>query len=199
MDMSSTIALTGAPENALLQAGGADLARFHGLPCASWMSTESMLADSQASFEKTMTGMAHAAAGVNLIWGAGNLESTLAMSPEALIADDEIAGYFLRYRRGIGVDDETLAVDVIKEVGLSGDFLTSAHTLAHYREELSRPRLAIRNRRSAWEAAGSKSFEESVQDKLRDILGRPPNAFLDPHQEAELQKIEECGKKELAQ
>src|ERR1019366_1553643 len=77
-DMSVGIALTGAPENALLQAAGAELAKFHGMPCASWMSTESMCADSQAAFEKMLTGLAHAAAGVNFIWGAGNLESTLA-------------------------------------------------------------------------------------------------------------------------
>ena len=41
-DMSAGLALTGAPENALLQAAGADLAKYHGMPCASWMSTESM-------------------------------------------------------------------------------------------------------------------------------------------------------------
>ncbi len=101
LDMASAIALTGAPENALLQAAGADLAKFHGLPCASWMSTESMLADAQNAFEKMITGLADAAAGVNFIWGAGNLESTLAMSPEALVTDDEIAGYFLRFHTGI--------------------------------------------------------------------------------------------------
>ncbi|MBI5627772.1 MAG: trimethylamine methyltransferase family protein, partial [Candidatus Rokubacteria bacterium] len=110
LDMASAIALTGSPENALLQAAGADLARFHGLPSASWMSTESMLPDSQAAFEKMVTGLAHAMAGVNFIWGAGNLESTLSMSPEALIADDEIAGYFLRCQKGIPVDAEGLAV-----------------------------------------------------------------------------------------
>ena len=81
IDMASAIALTGAPENALLQAAGADLAAFHGLPCASWMSTESMAADGQSALEKMITGLAHAASGVNFIWGAGNLESTLAMSP----------------------------------------------------------------------------------------------------------------------
>jgi len=198
IDMSSAIALTGAPENALLQAAGADLARFHGLPCASWMSTESMTLDSQASFEKMITGMAHAAAGVNFIWGAGNLESTLAMSPEALIADDEIAGYFLRFRGGISVSDETLAVDAIKEVGLKGDFLTSPHTIAHYRQELSRAQLAVRDRRSKWEAKGSRTFEESAQEKLREILAAETRTYLDARQEAELQKIEESGAAELA-
>ncbi len=198
IDMSSAIALTGAPENALLQAAGADMARYHGLPCASWMSSESMTMDSQAAFEKMITGFAHAHAGVNLIWGAGNLESTLAMSPEALVADDEIAGYFLRCRRGISVDDESLALGAIREVGLSGDYLIHPHTLEHYRAELSRPNLAVRARRSKWESKGSRTFEEALQDRVREILAAEAKSYLDPRQEAELARIEAAGMAELS-
>ena len=189
-DMASTIALTAAPESTLLQAGGADLAHYHGLPCASWMSTESMTMDSQAAFEKMMTGLAHAAAGVNFIWGAGNLESTLAMSPEALVIDDEIAGYFLRVERGIEVDNETLAMQAIKQVGLAGDFLTTPHTLEHYRQVLSRPQIASRCRRSTWEARGARTLEETANEKVRAILAAEPKACVDRHQREELERIE---------
>lgn len=194
LDMASVIALTGSPENALLQAAGADLARFHGLPSASWMSTESMTMDSQAALEKMMMGFAHAAAGVNIIWGAGNLESTLAMSPEALLADDEIAGYFLRVQRGIPVDDEGLALDAIREVGLSGDFLNSEHTLQHYKQVLSRPRFAVRAHRSKWEAKGARTFEEAIQDRLSTLLAADAKPYLDERQEAELERIEAIGR-----
>jgi trimethylamine---corrinoid protein Co-methyltransferase len=193
LDMASAIALTGAPENALLQAAGADLARFHSLPSASWMSTESMTMDSQAAFEKMITGMAHAAAGVNFIWGAGNLESTLAMSPEALVADDEIAGYFLRYQRKFPVDEENLALNLIEKIGLAGNYLASDHTLEHYREVLSRPILASRMQRSKWQQRGSRTFDESVQERVRKILAAEPKNYLDAQQEAELQRIEEVG------
>ena len=193
LDMASAIALTGAPENALLQAAGADLARFHGLPCASWMSTEAMAMDAQAAFEKMMTGLAHAMAGVNFIWGAGNLESTLTMSHEALVVDDEIAGYFLRCQTGIPVDEESLATEAIEEVGLAGDFLTSAHTMRHFRSVLSRPLLAARMRRSTWESRGSRTMEEGAQERVRAILAAEPVPYLDAHQEAELRRIEESG------
>lgn len=198
MDMGSAMALTGAPENALLQAAGADLARYHGLPCASWMSTEAMCADSQAAFEKMTTGLAHAAAGVNFIWGAGNLESTLAMSPEALVMDDEIAGYFLRFQKGVEVDEEGLALAAIEEAGLSGDFLTADHTLRHYREVLSRPVVASRVQRSKWESRGARTFDESVQQRVRDILATEPVNYLDAHQDAELRRIEAIGLKTLS-
>ena len=164
-----------------------------------WLKASSLVPDSQAAFEKMITGMAHAAAGVNFIWGAGNLESTLAMSPEALIADDEIAGYFLRYQRGIPVDDESLALEEIKRVGLAGDYLTSPHTMAHYRQVLSRARLATRNRRAVWEARGARTFEESVAERLQAIRQAEPAAYLDARQEAELARIEEVGRAELGQ
>jgi trimethylamine--corrinoid protein Co-methyltransferase len=193
LDMASAIALTGAPENALLQAAGADLARFHGLPSASWMSTEAMAFDAQAAFEKMITGMAHAAAGVNLIWGAGNLESTLSMCPETLVADDEIAGYFLRYQRGIPVDESTLAVEAIKAVGHRPDYLTAEHTLANYRDVLSRPLMAARTRRDVWQARGGRVFEEAVRERLAAILAEPAPVLLDAAQEAELERLERAG------
>jgi len=192
-EMSAGLALTGAPENALLQAAGADMARFHGLPCAAWMSTESLCADSQAAFEKMMGGLAHAAAGVNFIWGAGNLESTLAMSCESLVTDDEIAGYFLRYQRGFTVDEEGLALEDIREAGRSGDFLNSPHTLQHFRQVLSRAQLAVRARRGDWEARGSHTFEESAEQRVRDILSLEPKHYLDPHQRAELERLERAA------
>jgi len=192
-DMSVGMALTGSPENALIQAAGADMARFHGLPCASWMSTESLCADSQAAFEKMMTGLAHAAAGVNFIWGAGNLESTLAMSPEALVTDNEIAGYILRFQKGFAVDEESLALETIRECGRSGDFLSSPHTLRHFRQVLSGAQLAVRRRREDWEACGSSSFEESAEQRVRAILSKEPTQHLDARQQAELMRIEQSA------
>ena len=197
LDMASAIALTGAPENALLQAAGAELARFHGLPCASWMSTESMIADSQAALEKMVTGLAHVTSGVNLIWGAGNLESTLAMSPEALVIDNEISGYMMRYRKGITVNQETLALDLIKEIGLSGDFISAEHTLRHFRQELSRSELLTRTRRKAWESQGSKTLEEVANERVRQILEAEPRIYLDSAEEKELQRIERSGLAEI--
>ena len=189
-DMSAGMALTGTPENALMQAAGADLARFHGLPCAAWMSTESPCADSQAALEKMMGGLAHAAAGVNFIWGAGNLESTLAMSCEALVMDDEIAGYFLRFQKGFPVDEEGLALEDIKESGRSGDFLNSLHTLKHFRQVLSRGQLVARARHGDWEAKGSHTFEDMARQRVRDILAEEPRHYLDALQRAELDRIE---------
>lgn len=189
LDMSTSIALTGAPENALLQSAGAELARFHRLPSASWMSTEAMLPDAQAAAEKTMTGLAHAAHGVNLIWGAGNLESTMCMSAEMLVIDDEIIGAIRRFMRGIAVSDETLALDVIREVGHTADFLSTDHTLHHFRQEIRHSRLPTRSKRDAWERQGSRAIDERAAARVEEILAAPPPAHLAPEQARELERI----------
>jgi trimethylamine--corrinoid protein Co-methyltransferase len=189
LDMSTSIALTGAPENALLQAAGAELARFHRLPSASWMSTEAMLPDAQAAAEKTMTGLAHAVHGVNLIWGAGNLESTMCMSAEMLVIDDEIIGAIRRFTRGIAVSEETLALDEIREVGHTGDFLSTEHTLHHFRREIRHSRLPTRSKRDAWERHGSRAIDERAAARVEEILAAPPPAHLAPEQARELERI----------
>lgn len=189
LDMSTSVALTGAPENALLQAAGAELARFHGLPSASWMSTEAMVPDAQAAAEKILTGLAHASHGVGIVWGAGNLESTLSMSAEMLVIDDELIGAIRRYTRGIAVSDETLALDVIREVGHRGDFLSTEHTLRHFREEIRHTRLPTRSRRDDWERRGSPTLEERAADRVREILARPPVPYLASEQDRALERI----------
>jgi len=87
-DMKYCVALTGSPENALMHAAGAEIAAFHGLPSASWMSTEAKMADSQAAHEKTLTGLIDALHGANIIWGVGNLEGTLSMCLEEAVIDN---------------------------------------------------------------------------------------------------------------
>jgi len=189
LDMSTSVALTGAPENALLQAAGAELARFHRLPSASWMSTEAMVADGQAAAEKTLTGLAHAEHGVNIVWGAGNLESTLCMSPEMLVIDDEIIGSIRRFVRGIAVTDETLALDLIRQVGHRGDFLSTEHTLRHFRGEIRHTRLPTRGKRDQWERQGAASLEERAAARGREVLARPAVPHLAPEQDRALQEI----------
>jgi trimethylamine--corrinoid protein Co-methyltransferase len=189
LDMSTAVALTGAPENALLQSAGADLAQFHNLPSASWMSTEAMVADAQAASETMITGLAHAANGVNIVWGAGNLESTLCMSAEKLVIDDEIIGSIRRFVRGIEVSDETLALDLIRELGHRPDYLWNEHTLAHFREEIRHSRLPVRCKREAWENQGSRAWDERAAERVREILGQPAVSQVTPEQERELTRI----------
>ncbi|MHC4874397.1 MAG: trimethylamine methyltransferase family protein, partial [Planctomycetota bacterium] len=76
-DMKTSIAVTGGPENALFAKAAAEMGRFYNLPSCSWVSTESMCADSQAAMEKMFGIHTHMENGVSAIWGMGQLESEL--------------------------------------------------------------------------------------------------------------------------
>ncbi len=190
LDMRSALPTSGRVQDALLAAAGAEIAHYHGLPSASWMSSDNFVCDEQSVLEKATTGMLHALAGVNIIWGIGQLETEVSLSFEQAVIDNELAGQFLRAQRGIEVTPETIAEDVIRQAALTGDFLSSDHTLAHFRAEQETSDLLSLQRRETWAAAGSPTFGDRVREKVRDILSRPHEPAITPDQSARLREIE---------
>jgi trimethylamine--corrinoid protein Co-methyltransferase len=125
--------------------------------------------DAQSGHEKTLTGLMPALAGANLIYGLGMIESGMTFDFGQLVMDDEFAGMIKLCVGGIPVSDETLAIDVIGEVGPFGDFLSHDHTMAHMREQ-SQPGLIDRRVREDWKASGSTTLHERALEKARQIL-----------------------------
>jgi trimethylamine--corrinoid protein Co-methyltransferase len=148
-DMRRATAVTGGPENALFARASAALGRFYGLPSSSWVSTESVFEDEQAALETMFGLITHVQEGVSLVWGLGQLESEMTLSLAQLVIDDEMVAYVRRHRRGFAVDDTSLALDVVREVGIAGSFLETDHTFAHHRREIFSPRLLNRRPRNA--------------------------------------------------
>ena len=198
LDMRSALATSGRVQDALIAAAGAEIARYHGLPSASWISSDNFLCDEQSALEKATTGMLHALAGVNIIWGIGQLETEFTLSPEQAVIDNELAGIFLRAQRGIEVTPDTIAEEVIRECATTGDFLTHEHTLSHFRAEQIEGDLLALQRREAWEAAGHPTLGERAAEKVKEILSHPKEPTVTPEQSAELREIEEKWVRELA-
>jgi trimethylamine--corrinoid protein Co-methyltransferase len=190
MDMRTGIAVTGGPETCLMAAAGAQLACFYNLPSASWMSTESMLADSQSAVEKTMAAITHAASGVGIIWGAGTLESELSISFAQLVIDDEIIGQVKRLLRGIEVNEGTIAEELIASVGPCGNFLATEHTMLHFRNEIHESRLFCRTNRENWEKQGSIPLTQKADMSARELIARAVPPALHDEEIMELEKIE---------
>jgi trimethylamine--corrinoid protein Co-methyltransferase len=172
-DMRTAIAVTGGPENALYAQLAAALGRFYNIPSASWVSTESMCPDSQAALEKMFGFAAHLGERVSNIWSVGQLESELTVSPAQAVIDNEMISFVQRYLRGVRVDEETLALDVTREVGIAGSFLAERHTMDHFKEELYMPELLYRSKRSDWEKAGKKTLEERAEDHAAVLMEKP--------------------------
>jgi trimethylamine--corrinoid protein Co-methyltransferase len=109
-------------------------------------------------------------AGANILYGAGMLELGQTFSLEQLVIDDEITGLCRRAVKGIFVNEETVATDLIKEVGIAGDFLTKRHTMQKMRDEQSFPYILSRDMRGIWEKKGSMDLAEAAHKKVVEIL-----------------------------
>ena len=170
MDMRTGTGSVGAPELSLVAAGAAQLARYYGLP--SWVGggmTDSKIPDAQAAYETALSALTAALAGANFIFGAGTLDQLLTFDYAKLVMDAELVVMITRVIKGIEVTDESMALDVIEQVGPGGEFMTHDHTYDHVRE-ISQSTLFDRNMRDVWIAAGGKDLTERAYEKARYVI-----------------------------
>ncbi len=191
MDMRTGTAITGAPENCLLAAAGAEIAKAYNLPSASWMSSDAMLADAQSASEKTMAAIAHAGAGVDLIWGVGTLESELCIGLGQVVLDDEIIGQARRLLRGIEVNEDTIAADLIEDVGPCGTYLDREHTMLNFQGEIRESPLFCRKQRENWEADGALPLQVAAGKRAEELIASAEPPALTEEQAVELDRLEE--------
>lgn len=126
--------------------------------------------DAQSGHEKTMTAMLPALTGSNIIYGMGMLEMGITMSYEQLLIDQEIVKMIRRILQGIAVNKDTIALDVIKQVGPAGNYLAQKHTRKYMRSELSTTNLINRKMRETWEREGAKDMMERAREQAIEIL-----------------------------
>ena len=108
-------------------------------------------------------------AGANLIYGLGMIEMGMTIDYGQMVMDNEFARMIKYLVQGIPVNDETLAVDVIKEIGVGKDFLSHESTYKHMRTQ-SQPKLIDRRMREDWEAAGATDIYQRALEEARYIL-----------------------------
>jgi len=171
MDMKTMTFAYGAPELSLLQAGLTELAHYVGLPL--WTTggcSDSKVVDEQAAIEGALSVLFATFSGGDLCHDLGYVESAMTGSLQQLVTMDEAIGYVKRIARGIEVNPDTLAVNVIDEVGPGGNYLTEAHTLAHFRREFWLPSLMDRQRRETWEDRGRATMGGRAQARLTELL-----------------------------
>ncbi len=175
-----TVAL-GAVETGLITAASSQLAHHYGLPIRSvGGTTEAKTEDLQAGVERMGTLLPAVLAGVHYITCAGTLDSSMLESDALLVMDDELAGMALRMKRGIEVDETSMAMDVIRKVGFSSNYITEKHTLRNFRREHYLPRFMVRQPYESWASEGAKNAMDNAREKARDILARHQPRQLDP-------------------
>ncbi|MEM3735066.1 MAG: trimethylamine methyltransferase family protein [Candidatus Bathyarchaeia archaeon] len=178
-DQRCATACLGAVEAMLLGCAYIQIAKSYRLPTHMYIGlSDAKVIDAQCGFETGIGLVLGALAGINVISGPGMLNFENCQSLEKLVIDNEICGMALRLAKGVKVEDETIAFDLIKKVGPGGTYLAERHTLEWIRKEQFVPSEIIdRKEWKAWRDAGKKDVvkraHEIVEKKLKEHVPEP--------------------------
>jgi trimethylamine--corrinoid protein Co-methyltransferase len=167
LDMRTMRDVYAAPENRVMLV---ELAHYYGLPIFGLAgASDAKLPDEQAAAEAAFSLILETLCGAQMVHDVGYLEGGMCNSLEQMVICDELIHYVKRFMQGLEVSEETLALDVIDEVGPHGDFLGTKHTKRHYREDWY-PSLFDRNSFESWAAAGGKTLRQRASERVEEIL-----------------------------
>ena len=171
LDMRTSLRPYNSPEADFGHICIGEMARFFQLP--SWGvggTSDSKVLDEQAAAEAHQKLFLSAMAGSNLIHDVGYIDNGMTSSFELLVMCNDFASRVRRFLRGFVVSEETLALDVIEEVGPGKDYLTHPTTLAKFKEEGWMPELIDRQNYQSWEQSGKKTMKQVANEKARWIV-----------------------------
>ncbi len=191
--------VSGAPEAVMLTSAVIDLAKHYGLPAqAGTFGSNALFPGSQAATEHTLTTLLSALAGADMCNGFGLLEASTVLSFEQLMLDYDIVTEILYISKGIDVNEETLAQELIAKVGIGGTFLTNRHTLTHLRE-VWEPAVFEYGPYDDWVKRGSMDLVKRANAKAKALLkqAKANPAPLDKDVANEIQQIVKKAEKEL--
>ena len=131
-----------------------------------------------------------ALSGATAISFQGGLTAELSTHPVKAIMDNDIAGMIKRYLEGIEISEETLAVDLINEIGpMPGSFLDTDHTLEWWRKECYIPAVAVRESHETWENGGKKTALHVAREKYESIIKNYKPTMLEQAVEDQIEII----------
>jgi trimethylamine--corrinoid protein Co-methyltransferase len=190
IDMRTGFLSWGSAETAIMSAAAVQIAHYYNMPVdGHGPCTDSKTFDEQVGFEKSMTGLLPAMAGAEIISAAGIVDSLAVTSPLQLVIDDEFFGMMFRVLRGIRVDHETLATELIAQIGCDASYLKSSHTLKNYEKEHHLAKLFDKRFRGPWETAGAESIDRVAKKRVQSILSKHEITPLDRDIKKKLDEI----------
>ena len=187
-DMHTGGYVSSTPEDVKHVAVAGAMGRYYNMPCRSQGAlTDSFGLDYQAGMESTFMMTAAALSGVHVILHAcGTCGSLLAMSFEKFIADEDLCGAVKKLIQPVEMTDDAFALDLIREVGTSGNYLTQAHTVKRCRDEFFIPDLISRASHNEWFQIPSQEISTRVKNLLEKRLAEYEKPEIDPRLEKRL-------------
>jgi len=171
MDLKTFICSYGSPQRDLGCTSLVKIGQYYNLPTFTTAGcSDAHVFDQQAGMEAGFNLLISGLAGGNLIHDSGYIGIGLISSMEMLVLCDEAANNVKYYLKGVEVNAETLAVEVIKAVGPGGNFISEDHTMDNFRKNRVDTHVVNRLNLDAWEEAGSKTFGELANERVKQLL-----------------------------
>ena len=199
MDLRTMEYTMGSVEMGMMNASAVQLAKLYDLPIyASGGLTEAKRPDIQSGFEKLFSNLTVAMTGADCIHlAAGMLDSGNSISYEQFVIDNEIIGRIHRILAGIEVNEDTLGLNVIENVGPGGNYVTEDHTIAHMMDEFFLPELSVRCSFDIWEERGRPDMLSRANELVQKILQEGKEGLLDPALTREIKRLFPAIQKDL--
>jgi trimethylamine--corrinoid protein Co-methyltransferase len=187
-EMKTGSYVNGSPEDAKHTAIVTAMGRYYNIPCRSQGAlTESFCLDYQAGMESAMMLTTAALSGVHLsLHACGTYGSMIAMSYEKFIADEDLCGALKKLIKPLEFTEDAYAMDLIKELGTSGDYLLQMHTVNRCRDEFFRPELSSQKMHSDWFEMKPRDITQRAGKLLEKRLTEYEKPEIDPHLEKDL-------------
>lgn len=131
--------------------------------------TDSKVLDQQCGAEVAISLFTALLSGANLVHDLGFMDAGMQGSLILIAICNDLLGFLRAATRGVVVDDETLALDVVEELGPNGNYLAHAHTLQHFRKAYY-SKLADKRSHSQWLERGGTTMEERAARQVEEIL-----------------------------
>lgn len=161
----------GNPETMIAMIAASQMARRYGAPRRTMVGCSSCAMDAQATYESVFSLMAAFNSGCDAIHSAhGMLESAMLVSREKIIVDSETIRFLRRTSRDVDFSDLDEAIESIRDVGVGGHFLGTAHTLARYKTEFIQPRLSDWQNYDSWMASGGLDANQRANRIWKELL-----------------------------
>ncbi len=188
VDMKTGNVSMACPEFGILKVGLTQMGKYLDLPVRMpSMLRDSKVLDAQAGFE---TGMIGTVTGLNAdLMDAMQLDMDLVVDFPDLVFCDECMAGIRRMARELVVDEDSLALQTMKEVGPGGTFLTHTHTFENFRRELWMPKLLERRNWESWEKDGGLDIIKVAEKKVLDLLAAKPDKLLSAKTENQIDEI----------
>lgn len=190
-DMQSGIYRYASPERMpLLVARVQMISEYYGCPSGvHGCRTDSCSINVQCGIEKATSLIFPVLAGAVGVGTIGNIENCVLFSPQQLVIDNEIIRSMRRMLKPLVVNDKTLGLDVIRSVGIGGNYLNETHTFEKFKDELFVSDLFERAPWGSIETQAIKGMQNKAYEKANEIWNKEPEVILDTEKIKAIEKV----------